>query len=349
MKIAIIIVTYNAEEYIKDCLGSLFETLPKNLDAKVLVVDNNSEDKTIEIIKSYFNQVELLENNVNLGFAAGNNAAIHQALEQGAEYLYLLNQDTICVAGWLAQALKVMEGDKKIASAQSLLLLYPQKELINSRGNEIHYLGFGFSGGYRKRQATIDKRQAREITYASGAAVLLRASALRESGLFNEKFFMYHEDLDLGWRFKLAGYKNVLAPQSIIYHKYEFSRSIKKYYYMERNRFWTLLVNYRIPTLFLIAPALALMNFGLLASALCGGWFRQELRAYCYYFHLKNWRELLKSRRAAQRTRKVGDREVIKNFTGKIDFQEVANPFVKYILNPIFNWYWQIVKRVIFW
>ena len=85
---------------------------------------------------------------------------------------------------------------------------------------------------------------------------------------------MYHEDLDLGWRMKLLGYNNIVAKTSVVYHSYEFSRSIKKYYYMERNRFIVMFQNYKLGTILLILPVLVIMEMGLLLFSLSNGFFK---------------------------------------------------------------------------
>jgi len=349
MKVYIIIVTYNAQDYLKDCLGSVFSFLPKEQAVNVVVVDNNSSDGTIDFIKENYPQIKLIENKKNLGFAGGNNLGMKYAIDRGADYIYLLNQDTIVEEGWLDKVLSLAESDSQAGAVQSLLMLWPEKERINSWGNEIYFLGLGFAGGYRKLNHKKNKLEKKEIAYPSGAAVLLRVNILKEIGLFNSEFFMYHEDLDLGWRMNLAGYKILLAPESIVYHKYEFSRSIKKYYFMERNRFWVLLQNYKWLTLILFLPALIVMNLGLLFSAAKGGWLREEFKAYKYYFNGRVWKNLLDNRKIVQDKRKVKDREILKLFTGKIDFQEVNSLIVNFILNPIFNLYFKLIRLIIWW
>ena len=189
----------------------------------------------------------------------------------------------------------------------------------------------------------------KEITYPSGAAVLIKIKALKEVGFFNEEFFAYHEDTDLGWRMWLCNFKVMLAPKSVVYHKYEFSRSIKKYYYMERNRYLIMLQNYKMGTLFLILPAATLMDIAMFFYAFFGGFWKEEFRVYTYFFRKKSWDNILKSRQDIQAKRKVKDKEVVKRFTGKIEFQDLNNPLLKYIANPFFNAYWQIAKRIIWW
>jgi GT2 family glycosyltransferase len=196
---------------------------------------------------------------------------------------------------------------------------------------------------WRKRDSLL------RIAYCSGAGVLLRASALKEIGLFDEELFLYHEDLDLGWRFRLAGYENVLAPNSVVYHKYEFSRSIAKWYWMERNRFLVLAKNYHVATLVLILPALIIMEFGLLAFSFRSGWWREKLKGYAYLARPHSWRTLRRKRREVQHRRCVSEKEIVRFFTGTVASQEVMNPILRYFANPIFQAYWNIVRRVIFW
>ncbi len=345
-KVALVIVAYNARRYLDGCLGTLRQARHEQFDLEVIVVDNASRDGTAEEIKRNYPWVELIESGKNLGFAGGNNLGMRSALERGADHVYLLNQDTEVDADFLEEAVKVAEADEKIGSVQSLLLLHPEKDLINSTGNAIHFLGFGYCRNYRRplgdwRHAGIDK-----IAYASGAGVLLRASALREIGLFDESLFLYHEDLDLGWRLRLAGCANVLAPHSVVYHKYEFSRSISKYYFMERNRYLVMFKNYRLWTLVVLAPWLLLSEIGLFAASLRSGWWREKLKVYAYFINPLVWLRLARDRAAVCRLRRVGDREIVSLFTPVIAFQGVAGPLTA-VANPLMTILWFFLKFLI--
>lgn len=350
-KAVVVVVTYNAMKYLPACLGSLFQTNYPRTDWEVIFVDNASEDGTTEYVRNYpasGSAITLIENQKNEGFSRGNNIGMRLALDAGADFIVLLNQDTIVEPNWLRELVAAAERDETIAAAQSLLLLYPAKEKINSWGNQIHYLGFGFCGGYKKPIQTLSATMHfREIPYASGAAMLIRASALRDVGLFDEEFFLYHEDLDLGWRLRMAGYRIVLAPYSIVYHQYEFQRSIKKYYYMERNRFLVLLEDYHWRTLFVVLPALLIFEFCLLLASFYSGWWREKLRAWQYFLSLKNWRNILKKRQEKQAKRRVSDAVIAPFLTGKIEFQEIESRGLRWLVNPVLNFYWKIAQRII--
>src|SRR3989344_8700972 len=267
-RVAVIIVTFNASKY----LGELFSSLQKlnypRDKFEIVVVDNASTDDTWENLKS---QISNLKKNglqatsyklqANSGFVGGNNIGLQYAIENNFDYAYMLNQDTVVDSNFLNEVVRVAERDEKISAVQSLLLLYDKKDIINGYGNQIHYLGLAYAGGNGKKVSSFKFQvSGQEITYPSGAGVLLRCETLKRIGLLNPDLFMYHEDVDLGWRMWLAGYKVMLAPQSIVYHKYEFSRSIRKYYFMERNRLIVVFENYKIGTLAIIFPALFIME-----------------------------------------------------------------------------------------
>jgi GT2 family glycosyltransferase len=345
-KVLIVILSFNAADFLRDCLSSLTKiTYPKD-KFEILVIDNASTDNSVEYLKKNWVEIKLIINKRNLGFAAGNNIGMQYAIDNKFDYVYLLNQDRVVKPDFLEKAIEIEEKEEKIGGIQSKLLLYQEKGKINSIGNEIHYLGFAFAGGY---QLPDSEMETKEITYPSGASVLLKTKVLKEVGLFNEEFFAYHEDVDLGWRLWLAGYQVMLAPKSVVYHKYEFSRSIKKYYFMERNRYLTMVQNYKLATLLLVTPACLLMELGLLLFSFINGFWLEKLKAYGYFLKPKSWVRLLKTRQEIQNQRKIKDKDIIKRFVGKIEFQDIQNPLLKYIGNPLFNLYWQVVKNLIWW
>lgn len=346
-KVAIILVNYNGRKYLPDCLSSLAGLdYPKD-NYKIFFVDNLSTDDSLSYAKTNFPDINYIEAGENLGFAAGNNLGMSRAMAENFDYVFLINQDTICNQDVLTKLVNLAEKDDKLAAIQPRLMLHPETDKINSLGNSLHYLGFGFSsGGYQKFDNNL---QPKEIAYATGAAVLIKKEVLKKIGLFPADFFMYHEDMDLGWRMRLAGYKIMVDPGAVVYHKYEFSKSIKKYYFMERNRFICLLENYKLGTLLLILPALIFMEMGLFAFSLRSGFWGEKLKVYAWFLHLNNWKRVIRGRREKRQLRVAKDKDIVKFFTGKIEFQEIDNWALKYIANPVFNAYWQVVKYLIRW
>jgi GT2 family glycosyltransferase len=331
---------------VSDCLSSIRrQKYPPEL-VKVIVIDNYSSDSTVAYIKEQYPEVKVIVNRRNIGFAAANNQGYFLAQKQRADYLVLLNQDTIVEPNWLDRLVRIAERSPKIGAVQPKLLLHPETHLINSFGNSIHLLGFAFCNHYRElstRQTTDEF----ELPYGSGAALLLKMSALKKTGLFDPRLFMYHEDVDLGWRLRLAGYKIIFDPLAVVYHKYSYSKAVYKMYYMDRNRWIVLLQNYRLATLLVISPMLLVMEIGIILFAIKNGWIKQKLQGYGWIvMHLP---QILSRRLDVQfRLRKVRDREILKLFVGSIKFQQLDNPLLR-LVNPITELYLRLTRLLVRW
>lgn len=342
-KVAIIIVTYNGRQYITKCLASVFRhaQAPRRMVSyEVIVVDNNSSDDTVAIIEKSFPRVELIKLSSNLGFVGGNNVGIKKAMEEGYNYIILLNQDTEVEYDWLERLVKAA-ADKEAGIVQSMLLLAKERALTNNVGNVLHYLGFGFIKHYRERVDAWYQRAPFEIGYASGAAMLIKREVLEQIGFFDGKFYMYHEDLDLCWRARLSGYKIMIAPQAIVYHHYEFRRNKKMIYWSERNRWAALLQNYSLKTLCLLMPLLLAIESGVLLYSLFHGWLWQKIKGYIWL--LAHLLSILRQRQRVQSMRTVGDKEILRHMESKLEFAEVSNPVLKWIVSPVVEWYYKLI------
>lgn len=360
-KVAIIYLSYHPEPYIEKVTAALEKmTYPKD-NVELVVVDNPHpefgsakrflEEKVMPLSGNVLSHVTLIINEKNLGFAGGNNVGIKWAIENGFDYVFLLNNDAFPAPGFLEPLIGAMEADKKIGAGQSLLMLAAEPILVNSAGNVMHYLGFGYCWGYRQTPAELNLPPIKEIGYASGACLLMRVDVLKQYGGLDEDFFLYHEDLEYSYRLKSLGYKIVLARDSVVYHQYEFSRSVSKYFWMERNRYAVILMFYKLPTLILLLPTKLVVEIGLILMSIKGGWFKERLAVYRYWANLTNWPLWLKKRRIIQSRRAVSDRVLLKEVVSKILFQDdsVKNPLLVYVGNPLMKGYWWVVKKIILW
>lgn len=341
-KVGIILINYKdyAEKYLAVCLESLKKQ--NYNDWHLFIVDNGSSDASFAYLKKEAPQAEIIKNINNDGFAKGNNDALKLMTESGFDYAWVLNMDTEVAPAALTDLVDTLEANDKIGAVQPRLMLYKDKEKINSLGNTTHFLGFGYCLGYQEKYQEKTEEIA-DIFYPSGASVLLNLNILKEVGLFDEEFWMYNEDQDLGWRIWLAGYRCVINYQSVVYHNYEFSRSISKYYWLDRNRTIAIIKNYTLPTLILVFPAWLVMELGLLLFSLQSGWFKKRLAVINYFFKGKTWQYLKKERYNIQKNRKIKDKEILKMVSGKIWYQEIADPKLK-IINPIFNTYFKLIR-----
>jgi len=354
-KVAIIAVLWKSRQFLPTWFESLAKIdYPQEL-VDLILIDNLSSDGTKEYVENMLDDplpglpnIKYMRQEENLGFAGGNNLGFEYAQSSDYDYIYLLNYDTRVEPGFIREAVEAGESDEKIGSVQSLLLLHPEKHLINSSGNMIHFLCFGFCGDGRVPRTERNFVGFPEIAYPSGAGVLLKTKIIEKTGLFDEILFAYHEDLDLGWNIRLTGYKNVLAPKSVVYHEYEFSRSIKKYYWMERNRYIVFFANYKILTQLFLMPPFIAMELGQILFSTRTGWWKEKFRATMWMKAPWHWGYLFKKHFRAQKLRKVKDREILRLHVGKISYQEIDNWALK-IVNPIFNLYFKIVRAIIFW
>jgi len=202
--VSIIIVNYNGKSHLEKCLQSLTKINYSNIE--IILVDNNSSDSSIEFVEKNYSNVVIIKLNKNHGFAKPNNIAAKIA---NGNYFLFLNNDTEVTPNFINELLTVSELDPNIAILQSLLLK-PNNE-VDSSGDFIDKLGVVYN-------SKIIPDQMRSISSARGASMLVRRSAFEKLNGFDEKFFVSFEDVDLGWRAWILGYKVVLVPQSIVYH-----------------------------------------------------------------------------------------------------------------------------------
>ncbi len=364
MKIAICTALYNAISHLPGLFASLEKLEYPQGQVEIIMVDNASVDGTRAWIEKNvlprsgkeLPTCHFIWSEKNSGYAGGNNACIKLALDHGCDAVYLLNDDAFGEPGFLNEAVAVMEGDERIAAVQSFLMLSPGERGANSIGNCVHYLGFGYCDGYRMSRADAEglmrtraqKDSGLPIGYASGAAVLLRAVSLGKIGLLAEEYFMYHEDLDLSFRLREAGYMVTIAPKSVVHHSYEFKKSSAKFYWIERNRLRFLIEHYKLPTLLLLVPMGIVIELGLIAYSIKNGLFYDRLRIYAYMLNPMHWPGIWRRRHAIQRARTISDRELLQYTVSRIEFQDVRTPALRFI-NPILAAYGALMRRIIRW
>jgi GT2 family glycosyltransferase len=205
-----IILNWNRPALTIDCLHSL-ERL-EYPHHKTVVVDNGSADDSVAQISTVFPDVEILQTGRNLGFAAGNNRGIRLALERGAEYLWLLNNDTHVFPETLTRLLAKAQEDSTYGAVGSVLLYSSDPERVQAwGGGTINFV----TGSARHFQSPTPLGPTAFLTAAS---LLVRADAIRAVNLFDEKFFLYWEDADLCYRIRKAGYRLAVAVDAKLLH-----------------------------------------------------------------------------------------------------------------------------------
>jgi GT2 family glycosyltransferase len=345
MKIAFVIVTYRATPYLDDLFASLWRNTDMT-DAHVIVVENASDDGTLDVLRRLTvgrEHVEILPQTRNTGFAEGNNIGLARAKELGADFAVLLNQDLVLLPNWLQPLLAVMRERPQVAAAQPLILLHAEPHLINTAGNQLHFCGFGYCGDFRRPLAELDVQgQPRSVAFASGAALVLRMSALAQSGTFDESLFLYHEDCELQIRLRSLGFDCVVVPSSQVQHKYTASFSARKYALLDRNRWLVLLKNWPLDRLMVAAPALVGTELAVLFFAAKAGWWREKLATYRAIAEAMP--SVLDERKRLSKLRRP-DATDGAMLTGRMQFEGLDHAIITHFANPLLETYWKLARR----
>lgn len=212
-KITVIIPNYNGIKYLKECLTSLFMQDDDTPQYEVLIVDNASADGSIEQAENLFPQVRVIRLQENTGFCHAVNVGIQASK---APYVLLLNNDTKVKTGFIKSLYNAIERDEKIFSVSAKMLMWDRPDLVDGAGDQYNVLGWAYARG--KGKPASQYTQSKEVFSACGGAVLYRRSILDKIGLFDELHFAYLEDLDLGYRARIHGYRNVYEPKAQVLH-----------------------------------------------------------------------------------------------------------------------------------
>jgi len=278
-KVTIVIPHWNGLEILEPCLRSLVASQYPNLH--IVVVDNASSDKSVEFIHKEFPEVTVIENATNLGFAGGCNVGL-RSIE--SDHYLVLNNDTTHEVDWIEQMVEQMESDPKIAAVQPKIMSAQNPETFDYAGGVgglMDVLAFPFALGRIFTSMEDDDGfydEPKDIFWASGTALLLRGSALKEVGLFDEDFFAHMEEIDLCWRLHNADWRVVNAPASKVYHHSGWTLPPDRYqkkYLNHRNNLMMIIKNYPFAYLAAILPArIALEGVAFVFSALIRDWKR---------------------------------------------------------------------------
>ena len=333
--VSIIILNWNGKEYLGKCLRSLKKQTYKNFE--VILVDNGSTDGSIDYIKDNFGDfIKLIQNKTNLGFAEGNNIGIKNSK---GKYILLLNNDTRTDSLWVEELVKVAEADERIGMCASKVLSLDNPEIIDNVGHLIYKDGLNRGRG----RLEYDEGQydtVEEVFFPSGCAATYRKKMLADIGGFDEDFFAYGDDTDIGIRGRLAGWKCVYVPTAIVYHKYSASTSpysLFKAFHAERNRLWIAVKYFPLPILlcnpYYAALRTLLQFYGALTRKGSAGRFKEEftltelfltlLRAY--FSAVKGLPKMWGRRKEMHKLQKVSNSEVNRWFKKfRISLTELA-------------------------
>jgi len=319
--ISIIIANYNGQNYLRICLTSLLAS--SITDYEVIVIDNNSTDKSIKIISEFQkidDRIKLLKNKINLGVPASRNKAI--AYCKG-EIVILLDNDTEVKKDSIEQLIKPLINDEEIGAAQALLIDFENRNLIQMAGGHLIPQAIWLMGFYERMEyKKVRSKLGATNIIAVSAALAVKKGVLDKIGGYDSLLYNYTDDLDFSWRIWIAGFKVVLAHQSIVYH---YTKSVARrsnigannfdiYFQLAKNSFRSILKNYEIINVIKYLPISIFVN---LARAVLVFLRRGDFSAllasfYSIWWSFKNLPNCLQSRANIQKTRKFSDKKILK-------------------------------------
>lgn len=260
-EVTVVIPNYNGQKYLIPCLKALYGRTTVDMD--VIVVDNGSEDQSIIEAKKLYPQVKYMLLDKNYGFCRAVNEGIQASC---TEYVLLLNNDTEIKKGFVERLLHTIKRSPKIFSVESKMVQYGNHNLIDSAGTYYNAFGWAFARG---KDASADKYNRRCRTFAACAgAAIYRRSVFEEIGCFDENYFAYLEDIDMGYRARIYGYVNLYEPKAEVIHVGSAASGSRynefKTMYSARNNIYLIYKNMPGAQILLNLPTLAV---GFLAKA----------------------------------------------------------------------------------
>ena len=318
--VSVIVLNWNGIKVLNQCLGSLRTQTYTPLE--IIVVDNASTDDSVDFIRERFPDVRLVVNEKNFGFGGGNNVGIQAS--QG-KYVMMLNNDTRLDPKCIEELKGSLEKDRRYGVCASKILLEYEDNLIDAAGIVVCPDGLSIGRGRLEKGDRYDEEM--EVFFASDCACLYRREMLEDIGLYDEDFFAYADETDMGWRAQLAGWRCIYNPKAVVHHFHSASSgtySPFKAFLVERNRIWVAIKNFPLPLLvfgqFYTFWRYLLQAYGAFAGKGAAGRFtsdfsKAELIKILIKVYLSLWRQLplmLRKRRAIQKKKRISNQEVFR-------------------------------------
>jgi len=335
-KVTAIIVNWNDKNVIDECIQSLLDQ--DRSEIEVIISDNGSKDGSIEYLQRSFPSIKIIENGKNLGFGSAINKGL--VIAKG-DYIIFLNSDLKLNPKCIGELVKLLESDSNIGGAIPKILHIDQQNTINSLGVLINFTGIAYPNLLGQK----DPDWIEPFESACGGIFMLRREVYETVGGFDEDLFLYHEDHDLSWRIRLAGWYLKVNPKATMYHHYKFNKGVRKYYSSEKNRLYLLVKNMEVKTLVLIFPALLIVEISQLFHAAINNWFFLKAKSYIELLALLP--RILVKRKKQKHLRRVPDKEITRIYQGTLAVSGIKNPLLTHLLSPLLNTYWRLIRHLV--
>ena len=285
-KVSIVMAHYKKRKEADECLASIYKT--NYPDFEVIMVDNASNDGAIEYLQQKYPKLNAAKNDVNRGSGGAWNKGF-ELINKQSKYVSFIDCDIIVDPNWLMEMVSVAEEDSQIGGCQPKIMSYSQPDTFEYNGSAGMWMdNYGYALNRGRIFYSLEKDEGQydsacETFFIGGSVFFARPDVLRKTSLFDESFFIYHEELDLAWRMRLNGYKLVCVPSSIVWHKGGGKRDSTTLFRKHRNNLYMIMKNYSLQNLMKRLPFRFFLD---LASVVING----VAPVLAYFWLLKNFK-----------------------------------------------------------
>ena len=307
LHVVVVIINFNSGTFLARSVAALQAQTYRAFTT--MVVDNASTDDSVAVMLKQFPEIEVIRAPANLGFAGGNNLAIRSIRD--CRWVALLNPDAFPEPNWLSSLMAAARTHSKYSSFASQIVFDSDPEMLDGAGDEYHLSGFAWRRMHR--EPVNGAAKSLEVFAPSATAALYRKEVLDEAKGFDERYFCYYEDVDLGLRLRLLGYRSLYVADAIVRHVgsgITGRRSAFVTYHTQRNRIWTYVKNMPSPWLWILLPLHLFYQAVVIGLYSVQGQLGPALRGTLDA--LRGMRQTLEGRRAVQDTRRVTFAELMR-------------------------------------
>lgn len=332
-RVTAVVLSYKDEPWLERGVHALLAS--EGVDIDVVLVDNGCTDGAVDRLRGT-PRLTIVGDGTNLGFSPGCN---YGASFAAGDYFVMANGDLVVEPDAIARLVEVAD-DPTVGIAGGSIRLNDDLATLNSAGNDIHYLGFSWVGGFGEPAAT--HAIERDVAGAMAALVMLRREVWDAIGGYEPHYFAFHEDADMSWRCWQRGLRVHYVPEAIGRHRYEFGRVTNKMYLVERNRLIFMLTCWDSRTLWLLSPLIFATELAMAAIGLRSGWFGEKVQSWGWLFSHRRW--LRERRQAVQSERSVSDKELAHLMSERLDAKNFPIPESLRFLDAAAASYWRFIR-----
>jgi GT2 family glycosyltransferase len=334
--VSVVIVAYGPELWLRRSVEAVLAS--NGVTTEVVLVDNGGTEGMVDELGA-LDGVTVIDPGANIGFAAGCNRGVAAAR---FALVALVNPDAIVQPDALTQ-LATVARRPEVGIATASVRLADQPDLLNSAGNDVHFLGVSWSGGFEEPAS--DHAVETPVTAASGAALMMRRATWTAMGGLTEEFFAYYEDAELSLRCWQQGLEVRYVPSAVVVHRYEFSRNQLKYELLERNRLILVVTSFGPRHLLVMAPAFVALELAIVASAAAQGWLGAKLRGYAWLARHLGW--LRRHRASIQGLRISTEAMMADRYTTRLQPGNLPPPRALLPLDRVLAAYWALARSLL--